>query len=368
MCQEPTSCQHGYFYLRAPSRELHPQHGSQIRDNDSAGTVPATNRRGRVIGCGGVGREAKEVLVLYFKAWPAAWFSYPPPRDCSFKPFFELLPAIPMSAVVMSTSAFKAIFDNALEEYKKKTGTNLTTHPLANNLQTCDSPDAVLNVLQEHIQAYEESRNGDQRLTKILDPMIHILYLFSAALGEGVGLTAKASKASHEALIDLFELVGSFLKRLKIYSGIPLTTEIHEVFGRIMVEILSILALSTKEIERGRTRGNPYDYGASIEVHPPRERTKSFFISAFPLAVIEGNLLIRKETSHVRNIEAFLHARPSQPEAERDSRDKPRSDLSRDTRGSRLVVITYDKPLPTPALSALSARIDSPRPGSVARV
>ncbi|KAH9046070.1 hypothetical protein EDB84DRAFT_740815 [Lactarius hengduanensis] len=169
------------------------------------------------------------------------------------------------------TSTFKAIFDNALKDYENKTGTNLTIHPLADKLRTCDSPDAVLNVLQEHVRAYEESRNGDQRLTKLLDPAIHILYLFSAALGEGVGLafgpakvifagfsvllaTAKASKAGHNALVDLFERVGSFLKRLKIYSGIPLTTEINEVFGKIIVEVLSILALSTKEMERGRTR------------------------------------------------------------------------------------------------------------------
>ncbi|KAI9455432.1 hypothetical protein BJY52DRAFT_1224619 [Lactarius psammicola] len=165
---------------------------------------------------------------------------------------------------------FKAIFDDALKEYEKKTGTNLTAHPLADKLRTCDSPDAVLNVLQDHIRAYEESRNGDRRLTKLLDPTIHVLYLLSAALGEGVGLafgpakvifagfsvllaTAKAAKAGHEALVDLFERVGSFLGRLKIYSGIPLTTEINEVFGKIMVEVLSILALSTKEMERGRT-------------------------------------------------------------------------------------------------------------------
>ncbi|KAH9046078.1 ankyrin repeat-containing domain protein [Lactarius hengduanensis] len=168
-------------------------------------------------------------------------------------------------------STFKAIFDNALKDYENKTGTNLTAHPLADKLQTCDSPDAVLNVLQEHVRAYEESRNGDQRLTKLLDPTIHILCLFSAVLGEGVGMafgpaklifagfsvllaTAKASKAGHNALVDLFERVGFFLKRLNIYSGIPLTTEINEVFGKIIVEILSILALSTKEMERGRTR------------------------------------------------------------------------------------------------------------------
>ncbi|KAI9446073.1 ankyrin repeat-containing domain protein [Lactarius indigo] len=179
-------------------------------------------------------------------------------------------PAISISTTT-DTSTFRAIFDNALKEYEKKTGTNLTTHPLSDKLQTCDSPDAVLNVLQEHVRAYEESRNGDQRLTRLLDPTIHVLYLFSAALGEGVGLafgpakvifagfsvllaTAKASKAGHNALVDLFEHVGSFLKRLKIYSGIPVTAEINEVFGKIMAEVLFILALSTKEMERGRTR------------------------------------------------------------------------------------------------------------------
>ncbi|KAH9046075.1 ankyrin repeat-containing domain protein [Lactarius hengduanensis] len=195
---------------------------------------------------------------------------------------------LPSISTTTDTSTFNAIFNNALNEYENKTGTNLTTHPLADKLQTCDSPDAVLNVLQEHERAYEESRNGDRRLTKLLDPTIHILYLFSVALGEGVGLafgpakvifagfsvllavciipildpvpliqisqTAKASKAGHNALVDLFERVGSFLKRLKIYSGIPLTAEINEVFGKIIVEILSILALSTKEMERGRTR------------------------------------------------------------------------------------------------------------------
>ncbi|KAH9030949.1 hypothetical protein EDB84DRAFT_1562403 [Lactarius hengduanensis] len=167
-----------------------------------------------------------------------------------------------MSSVVMSTSIFKAIFDNTLEEYKKKTGTNLTTHPLANNLQTCDSPDAVLNVLQEHVQAYEESCVGLASSNHPPLPSGGLIMLnlqrFKPArvifAGFSVLLaTAKASKASHNALIDLFELVGSFLERLKIYSGIPLTTEINELFGRIMVEILSVLALSTKEMKRGRT-------------------------------------------------------------------------------------------------------------------
>src|SRR6266702_5237697 len=135
----------------------------------------------------------------------------PPARAFySFKPFStnKLLPTIPMSSILSTTtdsSTFKAIFDDALKEYEKKTGTNLTTHPLADKLRTCDSPDAVLNVLQEHARAYEESRNGDRRLMKLLDPTIHILYIFSAALGEGVGLVCSKyqSLARRSGLIAL---------------------------------------------------------------------------------------------------------------------------------------------------------------------
>lgn len=58
--------------------------------------------------------------------------------------------------------------------------------------------------------------------------------------------------ASHGVLVDLFEQIQAFLTRLNIYSGIPLTTEMTTMLGKIMAEVLSILALSTKEMQEGR--------------------------------------------------------------------------------------------------------------------
>jgi uncharacterized membrane protein len=52
--------------------------------------------------------------------------------------------------------------------------------------------------------------------------------------------------ASHEALISLFERIHLFLQRLNRYTGIPLTDDLTEFLGKIMAQLLSILALSTK--------------------------------------------------------------------------------------------------------------------------
>jgi hypothetical protein len=52
--------------------------------------------------------------------------------------------------------------------------------------------------------------------------------------------------ASHDTLIHLFERINFFLQRLKTYTGIPLTNESTELLGKIMAQLLSVLALSTK--------------------------------------------------------------------------------------------------------------------------
>jgi hypothetical protein len=52
--------------------------------------------------------------------------------------------------------------------------------------------------------------------------------------------------ASHAALILLFERVHLFLQRLKCYTAMPLTNESTVLLGKIMAQLLLILALSTK--------------------------------------------------------------------------------------------------------------------------
>ena len=63
---------------------------------------------------------------------------------------------------------------------------------------------------------------------------------------------AEDVSASHGVLLDLFERIQAFLTRLNIYSGIPPTAEMTAILVKIMSEVLSILALSTKEMQERR--------------------------------------------------------------------------------------------------------------------
>jgi hypothetical protein len=57
---------------------------------------------------------------------------------------------------------------------------------------------------------------------------------------------------SYDALLELFECLGNFLKRLEIYVTIPPTTMTTDIIVQIMVELLSVFAVATKQIKEGR--------------------------------------------------------------------------------------------------------------------
>jgi len=56
----------------------------------------------------------------------------------------------------------------------------------------------------------------------------------------------------YDALVDLLEAIEHFLNRLEIYAGIPLTTAMGKIIVKIMVELLSTIALVTKRIKQSR--------------------------------------------------------------------------------------------------------------------
>ena len=87
-----------------------------------------------------------------------------------------------------SRSNLDSIFNSAIQAYKKITGNDITSHPLATELQSCDSPDAILAVLRRHIPSSDQSQGGHEGFAKCLIPTVNVLYAFSATLGEGVGL------------------------------------------------------------------------------------------------------------------------------------------------------------------------------------
>jgi hypothetical protein len=87
-----------------------------------------------------------------------------------------------------SQSNFVSIFNAALEPYKRKTKKDLSSHPLLPNLQSCNSPEAVLTVLRDQVPALDQSQSSDDDLTKWVTPTVNVLCSFSATIGQGVGL------------------------------------------------------------------------------------------------------------------------------------------------------------------------------------
>ena len=62
--------------------------------------------------------------------------------------------------------------------------------------------------------------------------------------------------ASYEALVYLFERIRFFLQRLNRYTAVPLTPEMTLLLGKILAQVLSVLALSTKEMKERRFSGS----------------------------------------------------------------------------------------------------------------
>ena len=60
-------------------------------------------------------------------------------------------------------------------------------------------------------------------------------------------------RASQDTLIDIFERMENFFQRLEIYTNVSPTPEMIDIIMRIMVEVLSVLAIATKEMKQSRT-------------------------------------------------------------------------------------------------------------------
>ena len=62
----------------------------------------------------------------------------------------------------------------------------------------------------------------------------------------------KDISASYDTLVVMFASFENFLSRLSIYIGVPPTPALTNVLVKIIVELLSTLALVTKEVKQGR--------------------------------------------------------------------------------------------------------------------
>ena len=199
---------------------------------------------------------------------------------------------------------FELITD-AFDDYTKQVGIDLTKNPFAEAVEACDSPNAVLELLQEKVHAFKDYRDGNRTLLNWLNAVVLLVHGFSGVIGPAIScvsrtldpclfhvhsstrshcrqlvqylsvwmfssvyvsrsilciplfdiLKHKAAigvSSSYNSLVDLFECLGVFLKRIKIYTVIPVTPLMTDIIVKIMIELLSVFALATKQAQEGR--------------------------------------------------------------------------------------------------------------------
>jgi fungal STAND N-terminal Goodbye domain len=89
-----------------------------------------------------------------------------------------------------SPSTIQSIIDDALADYAKVTGIDLSNNPFAVSIEHSISLEAILEMLQEQEKAFKEYRDGDQRLISCLRPVVKVIQAFSSILGEAANLVS----------------------------------------------------------------------------------------------------------------------------------------------------------------------------------
>jgi hypothetical protein len=124
--------------------------------------------------------------------------------------------------ITASTSSnFEAIINGALTKYASQTGHDLRNHPLASEIDRCDSAESILVIFQEQAKAFHEFRNDDPKLIKYLQPVVSGLYILSAspALSTSVSLVSPSNFFCYLTVFSMVSSCRCFPQRRQFFPG-----------------------------------------------------------------------------------------------------------------------------------------------------
>ncbi len=88
---------------------------------------------------------------------------------------------------ISSTSSIIA----ALDDYAKKTGLDLPNNPFVARIKQSNSPQAILELLQEREKTFKEYRDSNRKLISCLSPVVKVLQALSGILSQSVSLVSQ---------------------------------------------------------------------------------------------------------------------------------------------------------------------------------
>ena len=100
------------------------------------------------------------------------------------------------------------------------------------------------------------------------------LYVRGDSRNTNADQAVKKVGAEHDLLVEIFERIEAFLRRLETYTEVTPNQGMLDTITAIMVEILNTLAIATNQIKRGRmSKSLLYDYVA-VDVTLSRKISK----------------------------------------------------------------------------------------------
>ena len=79
---------------------------------------------------------------------------------------------------------------DALDNYAEKMKIDLKDNPFAEELKGCNSPEAILQLLEKNRDEFKDYREKDRKFINCLNPVVKFVHAFSEILGEATSLVS----------------------------------------------------------------------------------------------------------------------------------------------------------------------------------
>ena len=95
---------------------------------------------------------------------------------------------------------------DALDDYAKQMKIDLKDNPFAEELKDCNSPDAILQLLEKNRDDFKDYRKKDRKFIDCLNPVVKFVHAFSDVLGEAASLVS-AERSLRSTMIHIHFLL-----------------------------------------------------------------------------------------------------------------------------------------------------------------
>jgi hypothetical protein len=188
---------------------------------------------------------------------------------------------------ISGSSALQSVLGDAVKQYQTKVRASLVEHQLAIRLRSCDTIESVNEVLEEQVQAFRKSLGNDlhPKMMKSILRTVQVLHMVFTGSGTALRGPEGAIQSGHgvasvvrlnvrivsvhvmmhilqsispvclfssSARVLVTQAVKDVNASYDLYTQASPTMKVREVAVEIIVEMLSTLALATKQIKQGR--------------------------------------------------------------------------------------------------------------------